>query len=171
MVTRGDISLYWMPDIPETNTSEDNISDKIEFNGDAEIPDSRSGTLSTEINVRRRRPKLDNAFEENVIKQDGGFEGSTYTINAIFDESTGTALALARLRNWLGRSNVVRGHFKHGRIGIRNNYRPEFNLIPNNDAGFKLQDVRLKLPSNEARVDATIVLEFSGTPTRFGVRP
>ena len=171
MVVHGDFAMYWMPDDAAPETNEDIVSDKIEFSGDAEVPDERSGIKSVNIDIRRRKPQQDNAFEENVVRQDGGFEGNTYTVHAVFDENTGTAEGIERLRSWLGQSNAVRGKFQHGRIGIRNNYRPEFNLLPNNDAGFKLQDVRITQEIGLARADVTIVLEFSGTPTRFGVMP
>ena len=167
MVERGKLTIFRMTDTTDT---ENNISaDKVEFDGDAQIPDSRSGTVSFSPVMSRTPTENPAPFQEIARKPDTGFSGNRYTLQVFFDEEFGKSLAIAKIRDWHSEENAIKGKFKEGRFGIRNDYRPEYDLTPNNDAGYKLIhfETTQELVFHKM-VRGTIVLEFSGDPSQLG---
>ena len=167
MVTHGKITLFRMTASDDT---EDSLDDKIEFDGNAMVPDNRSGIMNFRPSIKRRNPDNPLPHANETDKQDTGYSGNTYSFTAYFYEGVGRAGGIAKLRDWIIEDQTIDTLFDNGRIGIRNDFRPEFNLTPNNDSGYKiillepLQDLGL-----HTRVVVSIVLEHSGDPTRFGV--
>lgn len=165
MPINGDFAIFRCTNAGDTETT---LTDKIEFEGDAAIPDANSKVVATDIIMSRTETQNSSPFQEMARKPDTGFSGNRYTIRAFFDESAETAAAIARLIQWYTESNSTIQIFKNGRFGIRNNYRPEFNLTPNNDAGYKLVHLEITQEQRTPRlILATIILEFSGTPSRL----
>lgn len=119
-------------------------------------------------------------FEDETFKPDTGFSGNRYEIHLMFDESLGTTNArlaggITTLRNWFRERNTQRQDLRYGRIGIYNNYRPEFNLKPRADsgstkgAGFKLLHFEINQEMEYLTLPlAFLILEFSGNPTHLG---
>lgn len=162
MVTHGKFSIYRMTEIADT---EDTIlTDKIEFDGDAMVPDGRTGIVSFRPIISRTQTQNPAPFLEIARKPDTGFEGVRYAITVLFDESAGRAGAIAKLSEWLQSPNSIRGKFKEGRFGIRNDYRPEFNLLPDNNQGYKIVNFDLTQDLTiQSLFKGVIILELSGT--------
>ena len=165
MATHGKLVIFRMSDTTDT---EDNITaDKVEFDDDAVIPDGRSGVVSFNPIISRTSTENPAPFEEFARKPDTGFAGNRYTLNVFFDESDGNrAEAIEKIKEWITQENSEKGKFKEGRFGIRNDYRPEFNLTPDNTKGYKILtfDINQDL-LHHTIVRATIVLELSGVPS------
>lgn len=155
--------------VTDENDDEDNVTDKIEFDGDASVPDGKGGLISFNPVMSRTPTENPAPFQQVSRKPDTGFGGNRYTINVVFDESDGNrAGGIAKLRDWLAEDNAS-SVFREGRFGIRNDYRPEFNLTPRNDAGYKL----IHFDTSQELVyrtitHAVIILEFSGSAGRVG---
>lgn len=150
---------------------ENNIStDKVEFDGDAQVPDGKSGLVSFSPVISRNPTENPAPFQQVARKPDTGFSGNRYTLHVVFDESDGnSAGAIAKIRDWMSEDNFVRSTFREGRFGIRNDYRPEFNLTPNNDAGYKLLHFETSQDLlHHTIVRGVIILEFSGSADRLG---
>ena len=167
MAVNGDVSFYRLA---AANDTESSVSDKVEFEGTASLPDNRSGIVSFDPVLGRHKPENPLPHANKADKPDTGFAGDTYTFELVFDEETGRAGAIAKFRDWLAGDQTVDGIFDEGSIGVRNNYRPEYNLHPNNNAGYKV--VSFSIHQNLALqnfVYGTLILEFSGDPARLGV--
>ena len=161
-----------MPNDDETWVDDDNL---IEMEGTARHPDGRTwyksmNTKMTRIDTRNPAP-----FAENTPRPDTGFDGTRLTLEIEFSERTrvigsatdaaNRAAAIARLRDWHREDNSVRGRYRHGRIGIRNDYRPEFNLKPDNYGGYKLASFEMPHDLIVAyHIPATIILQYAGAP-------
>ena len=168
MATHGKLVLYRMTDTVDT---EDTINtDKVEFDSDATIPDGRSGLVSFTPILSRTPTENPAPFLETARKPDTGFAGNRYTFQIFFDESDGNrAGAIEKLRDFEVQANFIKGKFKEGRIGVRNDYRPEFNLTPDNTAGYKLVSFEITQELlHHTLIRGTIILEFSGDPSRLG---
>ena len=167
MVERGKLAIFRMTNTTDT---ESNISaDKVEFDEGAMIPDSRSGIVSFSPVMSRTPTENPAPFQEIARKPDTGFGGNRYTIQVFFDEEFGNSSAIAKIRDWHSEENAIKGKFKEGRFGIRNDYRPEYNLTPNNDAGYKLIHFETSQELlHRTMVRGTIILEFSGDPLQLG---
>ena len=167
MTIKGYFSLFWMT---ETTDTEDTITtNKIEFDGDANTPDNKSGLISFRTTPKKTDTSNPAPFQEIARKPDTGFSGLRYILNVYFDEQIGQAKAIATLRDWSIVDNTIPQKFREGRIGLRNNYRPEFNLTPDNTAGFKIIsfDIDQNIAFNSV-VKGIIILEFSGDPLKLG---
>ena len=160
MAINGKVSIFRFTETTNTETS---ITDKVEFDGNAAVPDGRSGIRSYNINTSRTQTQVSAPFQETARKPDTGFNGTRYILNVFFDESIAAALAIARIRTWSEEPNSVKGKFKNGRFGIRNEYRPEFNLTPDNTEGYKLVSFEINHDLAYAGIiPGTIILEYSG---------
>ena len=167
MVIHGKFAIFRCT---EAGDNEDNVIDKIEFEGTASLPDNQSKLVS--FNTLMSRTETQNAvpFQEIARKPDTGFSGTRYTIRAFFDESLDEARGIETLVNWYSEPNAIAQLYRNGRFGIRNDYRPEMDLTPNNDAGYKLVHLDIAQDLKVSRVVlATIILEFSGDPGRLRV--
>ena len=167
MAINGKIALFRMSHAADTETT---LTDKIEFSGDAVTPDTKSGIINFKPSISRRNPDNPLPHANDTDKQDTGYSGNTYTFTAFFNEENGRALGIERLRDWIREDQTTDEIFDHGRIGLRNNFRPEFNLTPNNESGYKI--VHFELSQDllvHTMVTAIIVLEHSGKPGSFGV--
>ena len=119
--------------------------------------------------VMSRTPTANSAPAQNIArKPDTGFAGTQIILQVLFYEGDVTAPEIATLRNWYIQDGAIAGSFKNGRFGIKNDYRPEFNLDPGNGAGYKLVhfEVNQELKHNDF-VPGTIILEFSGDPSEL----
>ncbi len=165
----GKIAIFRMTDTTDREATI--TADKIEMVGGV-TPDNRTEVISFTPVMTRTPAEVPAPFLDEARKPDTGFAGNRYTLQLFFDESLGTAASIEKLRDWFINSNSIKAKFKNGRFGIRNDYRPEFDLVPNNDAGYKLvhfeimQD--LAIPT---LFRGTVILEFSGDPARLGVVP
>ena len=163
----GKFAIFRMTN--STDTEDSITEDKIEFDSGAQVPDARSGIISFTPVMSRTQTENPAPFLQVARRPDTGFSGMRYTINVLFDETGGTAGGIAKLRDWMSEDNFVRATFNEGRFGIRNDYRPEFNIKPDNTAGYKLVHFETSQELLHHKiVKAVIILEFSGAAERLG---
>ena len=158
------------------------VGNILEIEGDAELPDGNTWYTSCKGAMSRIDTRNPAPFAENTPRPDTGFDGLRVEMNLLFDERerkigrTGNPLSdtpdknnmakgLALLRDWFREDNSIRGKYRHGRIGMRNDYRPEFNVVPDNYGGYKLvhleTDHDLDVPYY---IRTTIILQYAGAP-------
>ena len=158
MAINGELCIYWLTALAD---NENNVNDKVEFDGGV-IPDNRGGVIEFSIETNRTQTQNSSPFTDAAKKPDTGFGGTRYSLELYFNEDEGVAGGLATLKRWANTQNDVRGVFRDGRIGIRNNWRPEFDLQPEADKGYKIASFRVKQMLKTPRiVMATLVLELS----------
>ena len=174
----GRVCLFRLDSTAEDGDDETRVSDDglVEMEGNAEHPDGNTWYKSanftmTRIDVRNAAP-----FAENTPRPDTGFDGTRIEMQIEFSERErvighatkdvpNRAKAIARLRDWFREDNSIRNKYRHGRIGIRNDYRPEFNLIPDNFGGYKLAQFSMPHDLTVAyHIPATIILQYAGAP-------
>ena len=181
---RGRVCLYRLDTDAQANDDERSVDDnnRIEMEGDANKPDENTKYVSAKFVMSRIDARNPAPFAENTPRPDTGFDGTRLEINLEFYEreriigNSGTppstdadtnnmAKGIELLRNWFREDNSIRGRFRHGRIGIRNDYRPEFNLIPDNYGGYKLVHFEINHDLTVAyHVPATVILQYAGAP-------
>ena len=165
MTTHGELAIFRMSLPTDTESS---LTDKIEFDTDAIVPDSRSKTVSIGGDDNRTDTKNPAPFLNMARVPDTGFDGNMYTLNLYFDERAGLAEGIKRIVQWQSRDNALPTIFKNGRFGIRNNYRPEHDLVPDNTAGYKLHKFNTFTDLRVSRVTfGTLILKFSGNPLKW----
>lgn len=162
--------IYRMPSTTPTTThptaaniKTSTYADKIVFT------EGSVGMVSHDIRIGRFNAAQPAPFSEEVTKQDPGFEGLTATITLAFTEESARSAAINRLKTWALERNTVKTVYRHGRIGIWNDWQSEYDLHPSAAAGYKLVNFScphyLEWPT--VRI-GTITLEFSGSPNLLG---
>ena len=112
---------------------------KIEFDGDADTPDSRSHISSYKVIMSLVTQENPNPNTNNPNSlQDTGLAIVEYELTGYFDEKEGTAGGIAYFRNWL-RQAKTSASLPFGGFGIRNDVKPEFDITPTANAGFILE--------------------------------
>ena len=138
-------------------------------------PDNRTKYVSMHPAGGRFDSRNPAPFAENTPRPDTGYSGTMIKLNLLFeelervpsaaDEWDNRAGGIARIIDWSRRDNSVRGKFKHGRIGFRNDYRPELNTRPDNFGGFKLAHYEFDSESKENYYTRMqVILQYSGAP-------
>ena len=189
MPTNSKFSIFWMPPTKyqpsppaaaDTLWTESDITryNKIEIeriDPDASsFPDALTGLVSIEPIISRTRTKNAAPFSDESRMPDTGFSGVRLMVKLFFDESTihngivQKSKAIQRLTYWYVNRNTKRGIWREGRLGIRCDYRDEFDLVPEYDSGYKLVEFRLmqELKYNPAP-SGYLVLEHSGDPRKL----
>lgn len=167
MPINGEFAIFRCTTVGQTEAT---TVDKVEFDAGAVIPDGRSKIISFNPVMSRTETQNSAPFLELARKPDTGFSGNRYTIRIFFDESVALAAGLGRLIQWYSQENALPGAYKNGRFGVRNNYRPELDLTPDNTAGYKFVHLDISQDLKISRVIiATVILEFSGDPSRLRV--
>ena len=169
MATKGEACIFWCSNTGDTENTLAN-SEKVEFGIGAVAPDGKTGIIQITNMINKHQPQDDEPYASSTRKKDTGFNGAEIMLEIFFDEDAiGTAQAIARLRKWIAESNSVPIKFPHNRIGIRNDYRPEWNLTPSATAGYKI--TAFKTTTNLEHQNQTIgslTLTFSGDGTEIG---
>ena len=118
--------------------------------------------------VGRFRSRNPAPFADATVKQDVGFEGIRFHLTMLFDEqglTTGHALGRNSLLRWSIERGTIRGTYPHGTIGMRNDWSPEFNITPSDQAGLKITSYQyLQEIGMPYLTRGEIILEFSGDP-------
>lgn len=170
----GRVCLWRSTEADDTELTVDADIDLLEIEGDARTPDDRTWYVSCKDVMSRIDTRNPAPFAENTPRPDTGFDGLRIEMSLMFDERARfighatkdtPAKGIGLLRNWFREDNSIRGKFRHGRIGMRNDYRPEFNLKPDNYGGYKL--VHLEIDHDldvPYYIRATIILQYAGAP-------
>lgn len=165
-MTNGDFVIYRFKD-PAIHTNEDNAQSKIEFDGDAAIPDNTGSIESASYKGKRRVADIQNAFDDSK-SQDTGNAGFFVTINAIVDEAIAESLIIDVLGDW-DAEGTESELMPSGELGLRNNKRSKFNLKPSTDSAYKMVDVQIDDDERNGHlVPITIILQHSGDQTKLG---
>ena len=183
---RGHVCLFRLAGDAQANDDEtwvDNDS-LVEIEGDAEQPDAYTKFVAMKQTTRRFDTTNPAPYEEATARPDTGYHGTMLELTFVFLETaraqiqnlrgetqpdftgqSNRAGAIARLRDWEREDNSIRGKFRNGRIGFRCDYRPEFNLRPDNQGGYKI--ISFETFSNlEVPWQTTghLVIQYSGYP-------
>lgn len=166
MAVNGTISIFRLTTSGQTETA---VSDKIEFNGDAVIPDALSMIQSVTpimslIGQENETPGSNNP--SNLDETGLAFVGLEITGYFKGNESTKPA-AIRSIRNWLKQGDQKNDDFDEGRFGFRNNENNEFDLVPSATAGYIIEhfDCRFVYPVKNHHF--TIKLRFQGDITEL----
>lgn len=139
MPVNGTISIYRVTATPATDT-ETEVSDKVEFNGDAAVPDTLSKIQSikpimTIIGQENETPDSNNP---SLLDETGlafvGLEISGY----FKGNESSRPKAPRTFRNWM-KADKKNSDFPFGRFGFRNSIDNEFDLVPSAIAGYILE--------------------------------
>ena len=138
MVLNGVMSIFRFTNPADTETA---ISDKIEFNGNAAVPDAKSfiKTIKPIMSIIGQENETPDSNNPSNIDETGlalvGLE-----INGYFKANEATRpLAIRNIRNWFKQGNQKTADFPHGRFGIRNDIDDEFDLAPSATSGYIIE--------------------------------
>ena len=164
------MALFWMTAAADT---EDLLADdqKILFNDPAV---SRFPNRCYKVQPRDARSIPDNKvpFFERTEKQDAGFAGTGITLYLRFYEGAVDSMGnraqnagFQRLLSWARQKNTVPGVFRRGRVGLRMDIRPEYDIVPTVDRGYLIADVAVEYEFRYKNiVDVTARLLNAGDP-------
>lgn len=155
----GHVALWRSSVARDDETVVDAVDSLLEMEGDAKVPDARTKFISIKQVTHRYDTTNPAPYEEATHRPDTGYHGTTLEIALLFLEDDRTqdqgvgkvpriepdftgqdnrAAGIARLRDWQRQDQSIRGRFRDGRMGFRCDYRPEFNLKPDNNGGYKI---------------------------------
>lgn len=167
MAVNGGASIFRLSSAG--NNTETLVSDKIEFGGDAMIPDAKWFLTSvrpvyTAINTDNPNP----GSTKSPNSQDTGNAPFMLELKGYFDESSSTTLGISTfIVNWIQNRKVVKTHYPKGRFGFRSDDRPEFNVTPDSTGGYQFVSFDAVDPIEEPKTRFTILLKFVGDMARF----
>ena len=114
--------------------------DRVEFDGTAATPDAYSHISNYKVIMSLVTQENPNPNTNNPNSlQDTGLAVVEYEITGFFDAKTdSTPAAIAQFRDWL-REPKTTTLLPFGQFGIRNDRRPEYDLVPSADEGLILE--------------------------------
>ena len=163
----NDIADSVTTDIP---TGNDLIEISTYLDGEDLPTDQFVSLASYQIEDTRTQTMNPLPFEDEARKPDTGFSGTRYTLELVFQDmqSEGTHSVITKIQKWM-REPQINDNYHEGKIGIKNDFERNYNLIPEELAGFKIVDFQLRHALNTPTIKrGTLVLEFSGDPAKIG---
>jgi hypothetical protein len=164
MAINGEISIFRLTTSGQTETA---VSDKVEFNGDAVIPDALSfiqdiRPIMSLIGQENETPGSNNP--SNLDETGLAFTG--LEINGYFRGNTATQpTGINSIKNWLKQGNQKSSDFPEGRFGFRNDINDDFDLVPSSTSGYLLESFELIYKYPERIHYFVIKLRFQGDIT------
>ena len=148
------------------------VSDKIEFDGNAVVPDAKSSI--TDIKPIYNAVKTENpnpGSQDSSSGQDTGNAPFTIEITGFIDRSSGTALGISSIfRPWMRQAKVIKTHYPKGRFGFRSTQFPEFNVTPGATGGFKFSHIEFPYKcGTTGQFPFVLTLDFYGDMSLLGV--
>ena len=144
--------------------------DRVEFDGDAAIPDAYSHISNYKVIMSLVTQENPNPNTNNPNSlQDTGLAVVEYEITGFFDAKTdSTPNAIAQFRDWL-REPKTTASLPFGQFGIRNDRRPEYDLVPSADEGLILEHFECDEDYEFiGQVPFNIKLRYNGDITALG---
>ena len=138
----------------------------------ADLPDAKTGVETIGPSIKKHNPENPIPHGERADKPDTGFAGIRYPLNLVFHEDDGIiAKGIDILKTWAYEDSTIDGMFNEGTIGISNEFRPEYDLVPTATSGYQIKtfDVHMDMKFNTT-TRATLILEFSGDPAALNTR-
>ena len=168
MAINGEHCIFRLTTAGQTETA---VSDKIEFDGDAVVPDAKSSI--TDIHPIYNAVKTENpnpGSQNSSSGQDTGNAPFTIKITGFIDKSSGSALGISSIfRVWMKTAKVIKTHYPKGRFGFRSNEFPEFNVVPTTAGGYKFAHIELPYKCGiKAKVPFVLTLDFYGDMDLLG---
>ena len=148
----------------------DEEGDRVEFDGDAAIPDAYSHISNYKVIMSLVTQENPNPNTNNPNSlQDTGLAVVEYEITGFFDAKTdSTPAAIAQFRDWL-REPKTTTSLPFGQFGIRNDRRPEYDLVPSADEGLILEHFECDEDYEFiGQVPFNIKLRYNGDITALG---
>ena len=141
---------------------------KILFNSQPVIA-TGSYVFNTEVNYRNATPENPRVAGQINEVQDMGLQGIDVQITGQIRQSSSISKDLQNLVTWLQEDKTVQDGFPKGRVGLRMDDMPQFNVEPSLTYGFVLAQARI-IREGEYKEKAGVVLtlRFSGDPTGLG---
>ena len=145
------------------------VSDKIEFDDDAAVPDSKGHVVS----IRSVMQMIDNdnptpGAQDAPGSQDVGNAPDVIEIKGYFDETGGATTSIGNIRTWMRNAKKIKTLYPHGRFGFRSDSRSEFNVTPTTAGGYQLIYFDVEDVLEFAQPKFTIRLKFVGDKTLLG---
>ena len=170
----GRLALFRIPEEdptpPATTWNEARIDDRDKVNIDAPSNtwDPTVGLITHKYVMSRWNTSNAAPYSEESKKPDVGFSGIRLELKLVFNEMERKSKAINTLGRWFIEANTIPGKFREGRVGIRNNYRSEFNLLPVYTSGWKVAHFEIftemlyhNLPTG------FLIMTHSGMPQEF----
>ena len=130
--------------------------------------------ISLTPSVSRIRTDNPAPYQDITRKPDTGSGGGRYILRAYMEDpspGSGTPIpALQRLVSWQKTDNTS-DSYRHGLIGFQNDYRPEFDVVPSADTGYKLMEVAVEQDMTyPGMVVVVLTLDLGGAVDNLGAR-
>jgi len=159
----GTISIFRLTTTGQTETA---VSDKIEFNGDAVVPDAKSFIQNVRpiFSVVGQENETPDSNNPSLLDETGlAFMGLEITGYFKGNEAT-RPLAIRNIRNWF-KADKTNSDFPFGRFGFRNDVDDEFDVTPSATWGYILEhfEIDLSYPTRDHKF--IIKLRFNGDIT------
>jgi len=152
-------------------SDETSTSDKIEFDGDAIIPDAKSHI--TGIHPIYRAVKTENpnpGSQDSSAGQDTGNAPFSLKLTGFIDKTSGSALAISSLFNvWQRQPKVIKTHYPKGRFGFRSDDVPYWNVTPGTTGGYRFVGIEYPYkPGITGQIPFILTLDFYGDMSLLG---
>lgn len=141
----GRVALYRIPEedhpdpLASWNEATIDERDKVNIDAPSNSWDPTVGLITHKYVMSRWNTSNAAPYSEESKKPDVGFSGIRMELKLLFNEmDVERSKAVNTLGRWFIEANTVPGKFREGRIGVRNNYRSEFNLLPIYSSGWKV---------------------------------
>ena len=163
MAINGTFSIYRLTAAGNTETG---ISDKVEFNGDAAVPDAKSF-------MKIPKPTMSIVGQENdtpdsndpSLLDETGLAFTGLEITGYFKGNEALRpLAVRVFRNWM-KADKKNADFPFGRFGFRNNMDNEFDLAPSSTSGYVMEHFDYAPDYKNGDFPFLIKLRFQGDIT------
>jgi len=148
------------------------VSDKIEFDGSAVIPDAKSHITDIKPVYNAIKTENPNPGSQNSSSgQDTGNAPFSIEIRGFIDKSSGSALGISSIfRVWMKQDKVVKTDYPKGRFGFRSTQFPEFNATPGTTGGYRFSHIEFPYKTGTTgRINFILTLDFYGDMTLLGV--
>lgn len=164
MAINGDFSIFRLTTSGQTETA---VSDKVEFNGDAVIPDALSFIkeivpIMSLIGQENETPDSNNP--SNLDETGLAFAG--LEIRGYFKGNEDTQpTGINSIKNWLKQGDQKNDDFPEGRFGFRNAINGDFDLVPSSTSGYLLEHFDMTYSYPNRNHNFIIKLRFQGDIT------
>jgi len=142
---------------------------KVEFDGDAAVPDAKSHVSNYKVVmslVTQENPNPDSNNPNSL--QDTGLAIVQYDIMGFFNAKDGVPKAIADIVTWMS-SDKTDETYKFGRFGIRNDQRPEYDVVPTATKGLILEHFETDYDFEySGNIPFTLRLRYNGDISGLG---
>ena len=158
----GQSALWQVQDSASDGTESTATSTNTVLFNEAPVVASGGVIFSSEYNIRNsvaENPKVDG---NNNDVQDMGLDGIDVQITGIIKDSDSSNATIAKLMSWVKEAKTATG-FTEGRLGLRVDDFPHFNMTPTSTYGFVLQSLKfVRDGENKNKAGFVLVVRVGG---------